>query len=224
MAMSNDAPTGLSAAVEDYLKQICKLELAGEAATTSALARRLGVTAASVTGMTKRLAGLGLLERTPYRGVVLTPDGRRAALEILRHHRLLEQFLAVKLGLSLEAAHAEAERLEHAISENLERRIDEALGFPVFDPHGDPIPGPTLTMTEPTWRVLTDLAPGEVATIRRVPDSSPPLLRYLESLSLVPGQGVELVLVAPLGGPVTVRVGGQDHALGRDVAESIDVT
>ena len=132
--------TSLSSATEDYLKGIYALESEGVRATTSALAERMGVSAPSATAMAKRLAELGLVERAPYRGVVLTPAGRRAALEVLRHHRLLERYLAETLGLPLEEVHAEADRLEHALSEELEGRIDEALGYPTHDPHGDPIP------------------------------------------------------------------------------------
>lgn len=213
----------LSVAVEDYLKQICKLELAGERATTTVLATRLGVAAASVTGMTKRLAELGLIERTPYRGFALTESGKAAALAVLRHHRLLEHYLAETLGLSLEEAHAEAERLEHAISDQLVRRIDELLGFPQFDPHGHPIPDGSLNVADADWRPLSELEPGERAVIRRVPDSDAALLRYLESLSLVPGADIEMRAVAPFRGPLTIRAGGADHAIAHEVATAIGV-
>jgi DtxR family Mn-dependent transcriptional regulator len=213
----------LSVAVEDYLKQICKLELAGERATTTALATRLGVAAGSVTGMTKRLAEQGLIERTPYRGFALTENGKEAALAVLRHHRLLEHYLAETLGLSLDEAHAEAERLEHAISDSVLRRIDEHLGFPQFDPHGHPIPDASLQVADAEWRPLSELEPGERAVVRRVPDSNPALLRYLESLSLVPGIDVEVRAVAPFRGPLTVRAAGADHALAHEVAAAIGV-
>jgi DtxR family Mn-dependent transcriptional regulator len=213
----------LSVAVEDYLKEICKLELAGERATTTALATRLGVAAASVTGMSKRLAASGLIERTPYRGFALTTDGRRAALAVLRHHRLLEHYLAETLGLSLEDAHVEAERLEHAISDSVLRRIDEHLGFPQFDPHGHPIPDASLKVADARYRPLSDLEPGERAVIRRVPDADAALLRYLEGLSLVPGTDVEMRAVAPFRGPLTVRAAGTDHALAHEVAAAIGV-
>ena len=221
---ASKAPTpDFSVAVEDYLKQICKLELAGERATTTVLARRLGVAAASVTGMTKRLADQRLIERTPYRGFTLTESGRKAALEVLRHHRLLEHYLAQTLGLSLEAAHEEAERLEHAISDQLVRRIDERLGFPQFDPHGHPIPDANLQVTEADWQALSELEPGARAVIRRVPDADGLLLRYLESLSLVPGTEIEVRACAPFEGPVTVRAAGTDHAIAYRVAASIGV-
>lgn len=224
MSSHASAPAAeLSPAIEDYLKQICKLELAGERATTSTLAARLGVTPASVTGMAKRLAELHLVDRTPYRGVVLTATGRAAALEVLRHHRLLEQYLARTLGLSLQEAHDEAERLEHAMSEQLERRIDELLGFPTFDPHGDPIPDAKLSIDLPGWRSLSELAEGDTATIRRIPDRDAALLAYLEDISLVPGQKIEVLAVAPLDGPVTVRANRAVHALAYDVAAAIGV-
>lgn len=224
MPASKTKSPQLSVAVEDYLKQICKLELAGERATTSALAGRLGVAPGSVTGMTKRLATQGLIERTPYRGFTLTTAGRSAALEVLRHHRLLEHYLAETLGLSLEEAHVEAERLEHAISERLVTRIDEQLGFPEFDPHGDPIPDAALRFARTDWRLLSELKPGERATIKRVPDSDAPLLRYLEGLSLIPGAEVEMRAIAPFSGPVTVRTGGVDHPLAHEVARLIGVS
>lgn len=220
-ASKPDPAPELSVAVENYLKQICKLELAGERATTTALAARLGVAAASVTSMAKRLAELGLVERTPYRGFALTTSGKEAALAVLRHHRLLEHYLAETLGLSLEDAHAEAERLEHAISDQIVRRIDEQLGYPQFDPHGHPIPDASLKVADTDWRPLSELEPGERAVIRRVPDSDPALLRYLESLSLVPGTEVEMRAVAPFRGPVTVRVAGADVALSLEVADAI---
>ncbi len=138
------ATSTLTVAVQDYLKAIYALESAGERVTTSALAMRMGVSAPSATAMTKRLAELGLVERAPYKGVALTDEGRRSALEMLRHHRLLERYLADRLGLSLDEVHAEADRLEHALSEELEAKIDAELGYPTHDPHGDPIPDAEL--------------------------------------------------------------------------------
>ena len=161
----------LSNAVQDYLKAIYALDAAGVRVTTSALAERMDVSAPSATAMMKRLAELGLAKRAPYRGVVLTEAGRRGALEVLRHHRLLERYLVDTLGLPLDKVHAEADRLEHALSEELEARIDEALGFPTHDPHGDPIPDRDLRITRAAPpRALLDLAPGDRATVSRVPD------------------------------------------------------
>jgi DtxR family transcriptional regulator, Mn-dependent transcriptional regulator len=213
--------TDLTVAVQDYLKAIYALETEGKRVTTSALAARMGVRAPSVTAMTKRLAELGLVERAPYRGVVLTEDGRRGALEVLRHHRLLERYLVDRLGLSLAEVHAEAELLEHALSEELEAKIDAELGFPTHDPHGDPIPDRELRVAAAGDPSLVDLPLGRRATVSRVPDGNPELLRYLAELGLLPGSNVEVVSQAPFGGPVTVRTGSGDHAISRELAERV---
>ncbi len=211
----------LTVAVQDYLKGIYALESAGERVTTSALARRMGVSAPSATAMAKRLADLGLVERAPYRGVALTDEGRKGALEVLRHHRLLERYLVDRLGLSLDQVHAEAELLEHALSEELEAKIDAELGFPTHDPHGDPIPDRELRVSIGRDRMLVDLGPGERASVSRVPDGNPELLRYLTELGLVPGSIVEVVSHAPFAGPVTVRTLSGDHAISRELADRI---
>jgi len=211
----------LTVAVQDYLKSIYALESAGERVTTSALAGRMGVSAPSATAMTKRLAELGLVERAPYRGVALTEGGKLGALEVLRHHRLLERYLVDRLGLSLDQVHAEAELLEHALSEELEAKIDAELGFPTHDPHGDPIPDSDLRVSAGRDRTLVDLEPGERATVSRVPDGDPELLRYLAELGLVPGSELELVSHAPFAGPVTVRTDRGDHAISRELADRI---
>jgi DtxR family Mn-dependent transcriptional regulator len=174
--------------------------------------------------MSKRLAELELVERTPYQGVVLTEQGRKLALEALRHHRLLERYLVETLGLSIADAHAEADRLEHALSEAVEARIDSALGFPDSDPHGDPIPDANLRVPTARWQRLTELAEGEAGTIQRVPDADEALLRYLAALDLLPGQSVELLLAAPFDGPITVRCRGREHAISRELAASIGVS
>src|ERR671915_2023046 len=160
----------LTVAVQDYLKAIYALESAGERVTTSALAARMGVSAPSATAMTKRLAELGLVERAPYKGVALTEQGRLGALEVLRHHRLLELYLVNRLGLSLDEVHAEAELLEHALSEELEAKIDAELGFPTRDPHGDPIPDAALRVAHGRDRTLVDFEPGERGSVSRIPD------------------------------------------------------
>ncbi len=211
----------LTVAVQDYLKAIYALESAGERVTTSALARRMGVSAPSATAMTKRLDELGLVERLPYRGVALTDAGRLGALEVLRHHRLLERYLVDRLGLSLDAVHAEAELLEHALSEELEAKIDEELGYPTHDPHGDPIPDRDLRVVYADDRTLLDLEPGARTSIARVPDGDSDLLRYLGELGLVPGSDLELVAYAPFGGPVTVRTERGEHAISRELADRI---
>jgi DtxR family Mn-dependent transcriptional regulator len=218
--MGTQAPE-LTVAVQDYLKAIYALEAEGKRVTTSALAARMGVSAPSVTAMTKRLAELGLVERAPYRGVVLTDAGRRGALEVLRHHRLLELYLVNRLGLTLDEVHAEAELLEHALSEELEAKIDAELGFPTHDPHGDPIPDAELRVDHAPGRTLIDLVPGEAASVALVPDGDPELLRYLAELGLVPGSIVDVVAQAPFGGPVTVRTERGEHAISRELAARV---
>jgi len=213
----------LTSAAEDYLKAIYALDSEGKRATTSALAERMHVSAPSATAMMKRLAELGLVERAAYRGVVLTDRGRLCALEVLRHHRLLERYLADSLGMSLDEVHAEADRLEHALSEELEARIDEALGFPTHDPHGDPIPDRALRIETRSLRSVADLDPGDTAVVTRVPDADPALLRYLAEIALVPGAALELTQSAPFGGPVTVKTGNGEHAIARELAASVGI-
>jgi DtxR family Mn-dependent transcriptional regulator len=215
----------LTDAMQDYVKEIYKLRLEGKrATTTSEIAERLGVRPPSVTAMVKRLSALGLAEHAPYRGVELTPAGERVALEVIRHHRLLELYLAQALGLSLDEVHSEADRLEHALSEELEARIDRSLGYPTHDPHGDPIPDAALRLDRKRLRTLASLEPGDEATIKRVPDGDDELLRYLAKLALVPGKKVKLRSAEPFGGPLTVRVGKAEHAISRELAGGIGVT
>jgi DtxR family Mn-dependent transcriptional regulator len=215
--------THLTSAVEDYLKAVYALDAEGKRATTSALAERMHVSAPSATAMMKRLAELGLVERAPYRGVVLTPKGRLCALEVLRHHRLLERYLADSLGMSLDEVHAEADKLEHVLSEELEARIDAALGYPTHDPHGDPIPDSELRIADGAFRSLVDLGPGDSAIVVRVPDGNAELLRYLAEIALVPGQELELTRSAPFGGPLTVRTGSGEHAIARELAATVGI-
>jgi DtxR family Mn-dependent transcriptional regulator len=213
----------LSAAIQDYLKEIYKLQSEGTKPTTTAIARRLGVAPSSVTSMLKKLAALGLAEHSPYRGVELSDDGTKIALEVIRHHRLLEQYLAETLGLPIDAVHEEADRLEHVISEELEARIDEQLGYPTHDPHGDPIPDAGLRIETRHLRSLAALAPGEEATVERVPDGDSALLRYLAGLRLVPGGRVTMRRSEPFDGPLTVDVDGTEHAISRDLALQIGI-
>ena len=214
----------LSQTSEDYLKQIYKLELELDhgRASTSALAERLGVSPPSVTSMLKKLASLRLVEHEPYHGVTLTTAGRKAAIEIIRHHRLLEQYLAETLGMPIDEVHAEADRLEHALSEELEARIDASLGYPTHDPHGDPIPDAALNVGDDRLRPLHALSPGERGIVKRVPDDTE-VLRYLVELQLVPGASVEIVRVAPFDGPVTVFADGTEHAISYELAAQIGV-
>jgi DtxR family Mn-dependent transcriptional regulator len=209
----------LTDAIQDYLKEIYKLRADAGKVTTTTLAKRLGVSPASVSAMVKKLAALGLVEHVPYRGVDLTPAGERVALEVVRHHRLLELYLAVTLGVAVESVHAEADRLEHVLSEELEARIDSALGYPTHDPHGDPIPDAGLKLeAERELRPLSALAPGEEATILRVPDDDE-LLPRLSGLGLVPGRRVTVRKRRPL----TVSIDGSDRVISRKLADAVGV-
>jgi DtxR family Mn-dependent transcriptional regulator len=214
----------LSDALQDYLREIYKLQAESSRVRTTTLARRMGVRPPSATAMVKKLAARGLVDHQPYRGVRLTRRGERIALEVLRHHRLLELYLARTLKLELDAVHAEADRLEHALSETLEERIDQALGSPTEDPHGDPIPDAALRIVHPNARRLTELEPGERATVQGVPDGDGEILRYLAELGLVPGQPVELLRAEPFGGPLTLRAEGRSAAISRQLAAEIRVS
>jgi DtxR family Mn-dependent transcriptional regulator len=213
----------LTKAIQDYLREIYKLESSGARAGTTSVAQALDVSSPSASVMLKRLAALGLAEHTPYRGVVLTDTGRRVALEVIRHHRLLEQYLAEALGVPLDEVHAEADRLEHALSEDVERRIDALLGHPTHDPHGHPIPDVDLNVGTLGGRTLLALVPGERALVAHVPDGDVELLRYLARLELVPGREVEVKELAPFEGPVLLRSANGEHAISRDLAGAIGV-
>ena len=215
--------TAISDAVENYAKAIYALEQRDDTVTTNAIAERLGVTAASASGMVKKLDGLGLVSHVPYKGVKLTEAGERVALEVIRHHRLLELYLAESLDVPWDRVHAEAEVLEHVLSEELEARIDAALGYPTHDPHGHPIPDAGLNVQRLELRSLDALEPGEEATVKRVPDGDAALLRYLQKLKLVPGGRVTVRRSEPFGGPLTVAVGDDEHAISRELAGQIGV-
>ena len=221
--MSVPGLADLSDALQDYLREIYKLQVEGPRVKTSTLARRMGVKPPSATAMVKKLAARGLVDHQPYRGVRLTARGERLALEILRHHRLLELYLARTFELGLDAVHAEADRLEHALSETLEERIDAALGSPTEDPHGDPIPDSRLKILRAETRRLTELRVGDHATVRGIPDGDGELLRYLADLGLVPGRTVELLSTEPFGGALTVRA-GRPAAISRQLADEIRVS
>src|SRR3954470_19671619 len=200
-----------SSAVEDYAKAIYALQRGDGAVSTTALAERLGVTAASASGMVRKLDEHGLVTHVPYRGVRLTDDGTRLALEVLRHHRLLELYLAESLGVPWDRVHAEAEVLEHVLSEELEALIAAQLGNPTHDPHGDPIPAADLTIAEEPTRALAALAPGERGTFVRVSDADPEMLRSLAGQGISPGHDLEVVERQPFGGPLFVRFGDSVH-------------
>lgn len=214
----------ITPAVEDYLKAIYQLraeEPATGPVTVQRLMERLGVAGPSVTNMVKRLAELGLARHEPYRGVELTSAGERIALEVVRHHRLLERYLVEALGYSWDEVHAEAERLEHHISERLEARIAAALGDPLVDPHGDPIPALDGTLADAATVPLLDLPPRHPAIVRRVSDRDPERLRYLERLGIQPGAAIELLEALPFDGPLRVRVGDAEHVIGRPLAAAV---
>lgn len=215
----------MSEAVQDYLKAIYKLQSDAGKVSTSALAEYLKVAPPSATGMIGRLVDAGLLRHDRYRGVELTEAGARAALEIIRHHRLWELFLAEALRVPLERLHEEAERLEHVLSDDLEDHLDRALGYPTVDPHGDPIPGKDGTLPHGSQYTLTDLAVGARARVARVPDSDPALLRYLSELGLLPGAHVSVVRKDPFDGPLYLRVDGVDdpRVIGSELARRICV-
>lgn len=227
MPHSEERPTTsqqVSQALQDYLKAIYTLHQERGQVTTSLLADHLGFKPASVTGMLKTLADMDLVTYTPYRGVELTANGERIALEMVRHHRLIELYLVEALGYSWDEVHEEAERLEHHISEKLEARIAAHLGHPLFDPHGDPIPTVEGDLPARSKRSLGDLSTGERGVIERVTDQNSERLRYLADLGLVPGANVTVTASAPFDGPVSVRVGDTTHPIDRRLARMIYIT
>ncbi len=217
----------LSGPVEDYLKAIYELERVGDPASTNDIAVRLAISPASVSGMVRRLADQGLITHEPYRGVRLTGSGRHAALRTLRRHRILECYLTAVLGYPWDGVHEEAERLEHAASEELIERMAAALGNPVQDPHGAPIPTRDGTVEEATLRSLADVAQGERLHVRRVEDDEAERLRYLAELGIRPGALVRVLDKAPFEGPITLWVddaaGGATRAIGVGLARQVFV-
>jgi DtxR family Mn-dependent transcriptional regulator len=214
-----------SEAIQDYAKAIYALQRRadGHPVGTNDLAERLDVTPASVSAMLKKLAERGLVEHVPYKGVVLTRAGERVALEVLRHHRLLELYLAEQLGVPWDRVHEEAEALEHVISEDLEARIAAKLGEPTHDPHGDPIPDADLHIDEGSSRALETLESGATGRFVRISDSDPEMLRYLDDRGVRLGDALEVVDRQPFGGPLTVRVGRRTHTLGGGLARAMRV-
>ena len=212
-----------SPAVEDYAKAIYTLQRRADSpVTTTALAERLDVSAASASGMVRRLSEIGLVKHEPYKGVELTERGNAVALEVIRHHRLLELLLA-ELGVPWDRVHDEAEVLEHHISEELEALIAERLGDPTHDPHGDPIPTADLSVDEGSSIALNDLEIGQRGRFVRVSDSEPEMLRYLSDLGLAPGEQLELIGREPFEGPLVVGFGGKQHPLGIALASAMRV-
>ena len=216
-------------AVQDYLKALHMLEWEGDLSardgtvSTQSLSKRLDVSAASATNMLKKLDGMGLVEHVPYKGASLTDDGRKIALEVVRHHRLLETYLAEVIGLPWDEVHAEAEVLEHVLSEKLEDRISTLLGHPAADPHGHPIPGKDGSMPRLSSDRLWDIPDGVTAVVERVADEEPAALRYLADAGIRPGAEIEVVRRGPVDGPLFVRAPGADEetALSRELAASV---
>jgi DtxR family transcriptional regulator, Mn-dependent transcriptional regulator len=213
----------LTVAVQDYAKAIYTLESRDGSAATTELAALLEVRPASVSGMLRKLSTLGLVQHERYRGVRLTERGRRVALEVIRHHRLVELFLVESLGMTWDEVHAEAEVLEHALSEELEELIAAKLGDPTVDPHGDPIPSRELKLAEKSAPALVELEPGEAATFVRISDAEPEMLRFLGDRGIVPGTRLVLVERQPFDGPLYVRAGRDVHILGSTLARAMRV-
>ena len=211
----------LTRSVEDYLKAIYQLSPEGRPASTSEIANLLALSPPSVTGMVKRLSEHGLLEHVPYRGVQLTEDGRRAALRMVRRHRLIEAYLVEFLGYSWDTVHEEAERLEHAVSDTMVERMAGALGHPSVDPHGDPIPAADGSIHELACTALADVPVGETVEIRRVNESQPERLRYIGSLGLRPGVHVRVVDRQPIDDLVTIEVGMEKQVIGRELGHAL---
>lgn len=214
----------VSSAVEDYAKAIYSLERRDSGVvSTNAIAERLSVTPASASAMIKKLATLGLVRHVPYKGVELTPRGLEVALEVIRHHRLLERYLAEELGVPWDRVHDEAEVLEHVLSEELEELIAAKLGHPTHDPHGDPIPSADLVIDERPTVSLQSLEVGASGTFTRISDSDPEMLRWLAERGIAPGDDFEIEDKQPFGGPVFARFGSATHALGGGLARAMRV-
>ncbi len=211
-------PPPLTRSVEDYLKSIYHLTSQGGFATTSDIAAMLEVAPPSVSGMMKRLSETGLIEHVPYRGVQLTHQGRNAALQMIRRHRILEVYLTQQLGYDWGDVHAEAERLEHAVSEKLIDRMAGALGDPRYDPHGAPIPTAAGEIEEAELVTLADAPVGATLLLRQVGDENPARLRYLAEQGLTPGTPMTVVERQPFNGPVTVRIGRETRVVGQELA------
>ena len=215
----------LTISIQDYLKNIYELTENGENASTNALAKRLNISAPSVTGMVQKLASSKppLVEYQKHQGVTLTKEGKRAALEVIRHHRLLEAWLVQTLGYSWDEVHEEAERLEHVISEDFERRIATAMGHPTRDPHGELIPTADLKMPLDVSNPLSALRPKQTATVKRVVAYDKDLLRYLEGLGLIPGSKLEVSEYSPFDHNLTIKVGRKSFVLGLSITSKIFV-
>lgn len=215
------ATSGLTGQAEDYLKAIYEMEQGGEAAATSDIAAQLGVAAASVSGMIQRLSRLGLVKVERYRGARLSSTGRQVALQLLRRHRIIESYLATRLGYGWDDVHEEAERLEHAASAELVERMAEALGHPTADPHGAPIPTADGAVDERRLSSIADMAVGSTAKVSRMSDRDPAFLRYLGKIGIKPGATVKVLARVPFDGPVEISVGKAKHSVGASAAARV---
>lgn len=214
----------LTESTEDYLKSIYAIEREQGKVLTTKLAERLKVTPASATGMLRKLSDMKLVTYKKYKGVSLTGAGKKIALEVIRHHRLLELYLKEVMGVPWDKVHLEAEKLEHAISEELEDRIDEMLGYPTKDPHGSPIPSKSGKVEKSSSATLADLKEGQLAKISEVDDEDAELLRYAGDLGLFPGEAITIVAVAPYKGPITLMLQEKEVVIGREAAQKILVS
>jgi len=214
-----------SPSIEDYLKAVYKLEeeSGGPPVSTGDVAQAMEVSSASASNMVKRLDDLGFLTYEAYEGATLTDPGRTVALEVIRHHRLLELYLKEVMGFSWDEIHEEAEILEHHISERFEDRIEEMLGHPTRDPHGHPIPDRDGTVDELPTRSLADLTEGDAAAIDHIADEDGDLLDLLEQRGLLPGATVDVLETRPLDGLLVVAVDGAEQLIGRPVAQKVVV-
>ena len=211
----------LSESTEDYLKSIYALEREQGKVLTTKLAERLKVTPASATGMLRKLSEMKLVSYKKYKGVALTSAGKKIALEVIRHHRLLELYLKEVMGVPWDKVHLEAEKLEHAISEELEDRIDQMLGHPTKDPHGSPIPSKSGKVEKSSSSTLAELKEGQLARISEVDDEDAELLRYAGDLGLFPGESIRVISVAPYKGPITLKLNEKEVIIGREAAQKI---
>lgn len=214
----------VGSSVEDYVKAIYKLSLENTTIKLTHLAERVGVSSAAVTKMVRRLQALKLVRYARPKGLSLTPSGEKIALEVIRHHRLLELYLTEALGYSWDEVHDEAEKLEHVISEHFEEKIEKLLGYPTHDPHGAPIPTRDGDVEASKIIALSRLEPGQQAVIRQVSDNDSDMLSYLGGLGMYPGTRVEMVGKEPYGGSLRIKVSGEDHSIGSELAENVFIS
>lgn len=214
----------LSQSTEDYLKVIYEIQQENEKVTTNSLSKKLNIAPASVTGMMKKLSSRKLITYKKYQGVSLTPAGKKIALEVIRHHRLIELYLKEALGVTWDKVHEEAEKLEHVISEDIENRMDEFLGHPTSDPHGSLIPGKNGELIKRECTRLIDVKPGCTAVIAEVSDHDPSMLRYLGKLGFYPGTGIRIDSIEPFEGPIKIKIKNKAEFIGVEVAKHISVT